>query len=442
MLYKSIKSNLKELNKLAIPLIIQNIAGLLMGLLDQIFIGHISPEAYGAVGIAVSLMNFTAGAFGYFAVAFNIMGAKKSGENDASAFREVLMTSLLIDLAIGVVYGILSIGCCRFVYGYFYKLSGTALSTAVLYTYITAPYMLFQLVIFTMSAYYKIKKNTSKLMVISVAASVLNVVLDYCLIYGKFGLPKLDAAGAALGTIIGVFINALLLVVYAAGEIKFYVSRLGAYARNALELVKQSLPLLGEELLEGSVFVVVINAILSSMGIMEIGGYLLVKNLLDIVMISMYMYGSAELTLVSELCGAGKYKEIQPLTRTGVFISMAVFFVLSVVLILLRADMPRLISDDAALIRYASMLILPMCLMNLFNPVQTIYKYVLQACGDGTFVLYGTAIVNALVLGMILVLHWGSAGVYAVVVGLFFNYLVLSVMYHIRLQKVLEKKNG
>ena len=75
---------------IAIPLIVQNIACMLIGLVDQIFIGHISTEAYGAIGIAVSLMNFMAGVFGMLATAFNILGAKRIGEgNMASMFNKV-----------------------------------------------------------------------------------------------------------------------------------------------------------------------------------------------------------------------------------------------------------------------------------------------------------------------------------------------------------------
>ena len=58
------KKYYKDLNKIAIPLIIQNITGMLIGLVDQMFLGRISTEAYGAIGISVSFMYFLAGIFG------------------------------------------------------------------------------------------------------------------------------------------------------------------------------------------------------------------------------------------------------------------------------------------------------------------------------------------------------------------------------------------
>ena len=50
------KQHIKELNKFALPLIIQNITGMLIGLVDEMFIGRISTEAYGAIGIMAVCM--------------------------------------------------------------------------------------------------------------------------------------------------------------------------------------------------------------------------------------------------------------------------------------------------------------------------------------------------------------------------------------------------
>lgn len=47
----------KELNKFAFPLIIQNITGMLIGLVDEMFIGRISAEAYGAICMACPVMH-------------------------------------------------------------------------------------------------------------------------------------------------------------------------------------------------------------------------------------------------------------------------------------------------------------------------------------------------------------------------------------------------
>lgn len=112
----------------------------------------------------------------------------------------------------------------------------------------------------------------------------------------------------------------------------------------------------------------------------------------------MYMYGAAELTLVSEKIGQNKYCDIKGLTIVGILISIMIYAALSMIMIIFRNKVPALISDEKALIEGAAKLILPMVLMNLFNPIQTILKYVLLACGKAKSVLYITALINAVVL--------------------------------------------
>lgn len=433
------KKYIDELSRLAIPLIIQNITSMLIGLIDEMFVGRISAEAYGAIGITVSLMNFIAGIFGYFAVAFNIEGAKRKGQNDEDGFKVFFMSSILLDFLIGIVYGIFLLCLAEFVFSTLYGLSGEALNVAVIYAYLTCPYMLFQLLIFTFNSYFKIIKKTDKLMWVSTGATILNVVLDYLLIFGKFGFPKLGAAGAAIATIVSVFLNVLLLSFMVCKDIKFNIGSSKIYLAYSIKLIKRSLPLVGEELLEGSIFVVVLNAIISNIGIKEIGSYLLVKNIMDIILISMYMYGSAELTLVSERIGKKIYPDIKKMASVGVVISMVIYFVLSAIITIFRNKVPMLISDDAELISYSATIIIPMVLMNFFNPIQIIYKYVLQACDDAKFVLCFTAIINVITLIIILILYMINFGLYSIFIGLFINYLTLTIAYVIRLDKIICK---
>jgi putative efflux protein, MATE family len=437
------KTGIQELNKIAVPLIIQNISGFLIGFVDEMFIGRISTEAYGAIGIAASLMFFIAGVFSYTAVAFNIIGSRKSGENDTEGFRTSLTASLLIDVLVGVMYAIIVIILGKFIFSTIYGLSNEALKAAMIYIYITSPYMLFQMVIFTFNSYYKIRKETSRIMWASTGAAILNTVLDYVLIFGKCGMKSLGVAGAATASIISVFAN---MIFYIWGGRRDMDSILRnrhkyrhIYKKEICNLIRISLPLAGEELLEGSVFVVVINAMIAKTGIMEIGAYLLVKKVLDMVMIPMFMYGSAALTLVSEKIGQKDKNKVKDITNMSVLIAQVIFALLSVIVIFFRRQVPRLISADEELIVFAGMIVIPMVIMNLFNPVQTIYKYVLQAYGDGSFVLYSTAVINLTVLGFIILLYKAAPRIEVIFVGLFFNYMFSCIFYMYRYKNRLKE---
>lgn len=433
---------IKELNKFAIPLIIQNIAGMLIGLVDEMFIGRISTEAYGAIGIMVSLMNLLAGIFGNIAVTFNIEGAKKRGEDDAEGIDIYFMSTIFMDILIGAIYIVIIVIFSDQILGGLYGLSGDALRCAKIYALITCPYMLFQLIIFTFNSFFKIYKRTRSLMWISTVATLINVVLDYLLVFGKLGLPRLETAGAALATIISVLFNVIALGLMIKKDKKTHTSFSKKCFQSSMYLLKESLPLVGEELLEGSVFVVIINALISNIGITEISSYLLVKYILDIILISMYMYGSAELTLVSEKIGQNQFCKIKGLAGMGILISTLIFLIFSIIFIVFRDRIPQLISNEMDLIVGASNLVIPMVLMNLFNPAQTILKYVLLACGKAKTVLYFTALINAVILAAVAIIYFNGPKIYSVFIGLFINYFALSVIYAVCIKNFIQKKEN
>ena len=435
------KKYYKDLNKIAIPLIIQNITGMLIGLVDQMFLGRISTEAYGAIGISVSFMYFLAGIFGYFAVGFNIEGAKTKSQNDEEKFLQYFISSFLLDIIIGILYFIFIFICAHPLFKIVYDLSGEALSAAITYSFITSPYILLQLFIFTYSSYFKIIKKTHILLISSTVSLLINTVLDYFLIFGKLCFPKMGTAGAALSSIFSVFLNVCILIFYDRKYIKSLLSSFAVSKNIFYDLIKKSLPLVGSELLEGTLFVVAINAIISHIGVMEISAFLLVKNFIDIICISMFMYASAEMTLSSEYIGKNRLSEIKSLTLNGIIISELIYLILGVILVLFRNNAPKIISNDSELIALAATLIIPMFFMNLFNPVQTIYKYVLQACNESKFVLYITAIINLAIVLVIILLQLIKQNIFWIFAGLFINYFTLTIIYSIRLNKQIKTSN-
>lgn len=174
---------------------------------------------------------------------------------------------------------------------------------------------------------------------------------------------------------------------------------------------------------------------------MNKSGGLKYRQMRHTILISMYMYGSAELTLVGEKIGQHLYKEIKKIAFAGVLLSCSIYVVLSIFVIIFKEDVPKIISNDKNLISLASQIMVPMVIMNLFNPIQTVYKYVLQACSDGKYVLYITAFINMIAFIIIMVLYILGWKLWSVFIGLFVNYVLAMFVYLFRLKKVISKYN-
>ena len=93
---KERKSCITELNKMALPLIAGSITSILMGIIDQAFIGHISLEAYAGVGLVYSCINSLVGVLGAFSIVFNICGSNRKGRNDLKGISEEFSLLLIL----------------------------------------------------------------------------------------------------------------------------------------------------------------------------------------------------------------------------------------------------------------------------------------------------------------------------------------------------------
>ena len=79
----------QALNKIALPLIIQNLSTTAILLADVAIIGRLSHEAFNAVGVVSALFSLIVGIVGYLSVQFNISGGQSICQGQPRLYRRV-----------------------------------------------------------------------------------------------------------------------------------------------------------------------------------------------------------------------------------------------------------------------------------------------------------------------------------------------------------------
>ncbi|WP_315118409.1 MATE family efflux transporter [uncultured Clostridium sp.] len=438
---KLISNELKELNNIAVPLIIQSVAGLIIGFTDQAMVGRISIFAYSAVGVIVSLISLLAGVLGFTSVVFNINGAKALGKDDNVDFQDEFSSCLMLNILIGLTFFIIIILFQKPILILLYGFKGRILEEAVAYSSIMSVYIIIQLLLFSFSALFKIKKMTKWILIGSTGASIINLILDYGLIFGNFGFPRLEVKGAAIATILSLIINLLFYICICRKYMKFNYKKIEIYKFKIKNNIKESIPLMGQEVLEGSVFIIATNAIISRIGVVEISAYLILTQLINIILIPMYMYGSATLTLISKNDGENNEESLINIPKLSILLSIIIYLFLSILFLAFRKYLPRLITNDEEVILIASNLLIHIIISNIFNPFCTVYKYSLQSLNESKFVLFNTAKVNFLSLFLMLFsVYILKIQLYGIFISLFINYLIVFVIYLKKYNSCIAKK--
>ncbi len=196
---------------IALPLALQNLISASLNMIDVIIVGQLGQTAIAAVGLGNQvffILNLLL--FGLNS-GIAIFTAQFWGQRDVTNIRRVLGVGLLTGVVISFLFSLIS----------------WLFPDAVLSLYTNDPAVIlrgseflrviaFSYVVNAVSfGYAFVLRSTGKVMLpvkISSAALIINTILNYLLIYGKFGFPRLEVAGSALATVIARIVELVLML--------------------------------------------------------------------------------------------------------------------------------------------------------------------------------------------------------------------------------------
>ena len=418
---------IREINSTAIPLILSTVTGTVMGMMDQAFVGHISVYAYGGVGLVASCINSLIGVLGAFSIVFNIRGSHRRGEGDQGSlnrlFGNFLLLSLMAGMALCLGFALFSRPVLELGFG----LHGETLTEAENYLQIFSLTIPLNLLLFIYSSVFKIFRKTGIIFLVSLGANLLNILLDYVLIFGHLGLPEMGTRGAALGTVTALAVNLGFYAFLGKGYVKF--SRKELSLEKLKQIFRFSLPFLGQETMEDILFVVGLNGIVARLGITELAAYNLIAQFINLILMPMFGYTAANTSLVSEWAGKGDRKQADKTGRYAFGLLCIWFAVFYMILVLGRARFARLISPDTEVIALAAACMPLALLIQLLNYYGNVWKSSLQSLGWQNWTLRTAFIINLLVLGFMGTAAWISGKILWIYLIQGLGYLGLSLAY-------------
>lgn len=343
----------KAVLTLALPLVVQQAITSFVSLLDNVMVGGLSTESISAVAVVNQiLLVFNLSLFGGLSGA-SIFGAQFFGKGDMKGMRETFRFKMIL----GVVLTILCIGllsaCGETFVGLFLQgesdVGSTALALQEGMSYLQV--MLWGLFPFmVVQAYVSSLRETGETvapMIASVIAILVNLVLNYVLIFGHFGFPRLGVTGAAIATVISRYVEMLYILLHAHRHQEKYHFLQGAYASLRMDgaLLKRIIvtgsPLMFNEVL-WSLGMTFINQSYSSRGLAAVAAVNITStawNLFSVVMMAM---GSAVAIMVGQKLGVGDREGARDIDRKLVFLTVVMHIVMGALLVLAAGLIPKM----------------------------------------------------------------------------------------------------
>ncbi|WP_423127118.1 MATE family efflux transporter [Gaoshiqia sp. Z1-71] len=429
----------KNLN-LAFPVILSQVGQITVSLVDNMMVGHAGTTELAAASFSNSIFHvgmlfgigITMGITPLVGKVFSQHKEREAGEYLKNGFfLHILAAFVILVVMTGVSFFLDRMGQPA-------EVSEKAFSYFLLLVTSLVPLLLF----YSFKQFLEGIGNTKLAMVITLTANLVNVVLNYLLIFGKFGFPEMGLNGAGVATLISRAVMPLLLIPVVLKNKRY--KHLFSLAYQA----KLQLKRIGELLAVGlpiglQIIVEVLTFSLGAVMMGWLGKEPLAAHQIALGMASFtYMIslgvGAGTTIHVSHEYGAQNY----PLLRQTIFASLHLILLfmslMGIVFILLRFQLPYLFTEDPAVIRVAASLLIIAALFQVFDGTQVALLSALRGLSDVKVPML-MAFVSYSLVGIpvsyvcAFTLNMGSLGIW---IGFLFGLAVAAVLFSLRLKKL------
>jgi len=211
------KDFIKRLLYLSVPIIIQQFIQASLNLIDTLMIGKLGSDEIAAVGIANQVFFFVMMIIFGINSGISVYIAQFWGRKDTKNIKKTMGVSLSFGVLIGLVFSVLAFLAPRFLMSIFID-EAYVIDLGIDYLRIIAWSYVFTAISLSFQIASRGIGKTFQPMLVSALALSMNAVLNYILIFGKFGFPAMGVEGAAIGTLVARIFEVILMIALIYGS--------------------------------------------------------------------------------------------------------------------------------------------------------------------------------------------------------------------------------
>ena len=423
----------KDVIQIAWPSFVELMLTQLVSMIDLMMVGSLGTWALSAVGLTNQpkfLMMTMIIAMNVGATAL-VARAKGAGDKERANLivRQSLLLTFIFSLAASVIGYIFAEPMIRFMGA----ADAESLNGGVVYFRIQMIGFVFMGLTSTITAVLRGVGNSRTAMIYNLIANLVNCFLNYVFIYGHFGAPRLEVAGASLATIIGqfvAFVIAVVVLLRGKSYLKLEMKKGFNPDRSVLRgLVSIGVPSMIEQLIMRTGMIIYSKTV-AGLGTVAFATHQVCMN----IQAMSFMNGQAFAVSATSLVGQSLGKK--RLDMAGVYSSrtqklgMAVSMILVFVFVFFGEPLIRLYNEEAEVVKQGTIILLMVAALQPLQSSQFIFAGALRGAGDTKTTAMITFITMLLVrpfvaIFCINVLHWGLIGAW---VALILDQLLRSVL--------------
>nr|WP_162990671.1 MATE family efflux transporter [Maliibacterium massiliense] len=416
----------KEVFHVAWPALTELFLTTLASIVDLIMVGTLGPAAISAVGFCQQPRFLALAAFVALNTGATALIARFKGAGEHAAANRVMRQNLLLTIGVSVVVGVLGAAFAGPIMQVMGAIPGQAsYAGAVDYFRIQMYGLLAMTLPLAVSAALRGVGNTKAAMRLNLIANLVNIVLNYLLIGGNLGFPRMEVAGASLATVLGN-------VVAAAGGL-YVLMRGRHYVRlQKGDSFKPDFPLIGRIVRIGGptmleqvvlrVGLIIFLRAVAGLGEIAFATHQVTVNILSLSFMNGQAFGIAATTLVGQSLGRDRPDEARQYTsycqQMGFLISTVLallFFFFGRQFVWLFVFLSPDVAASADMMVMGAQVLQVIAVIQPIQASQLIYSGALYGAGDtkttALIVFLGLIVVRPIFIYLCMnLLHWGLVG--------------------------------
>lgn len=428
---------------LALPVVLSQVGQITVHLVDNMMVGHVGVTELAASSFANNV--FVIGM--YFGMGITLGITPLIG----SAFGNNKLREVVNWLKNGVsTHVVAAVGLSIAMFAFYFLLPLMGQPEEVLelakpyYLMLCASYLPFML-FFSLKQVFEGLGSTKIAMQITLLSNLVNIIVNYLFIFGKFGFPEMGLNGAGIGTLVSRVMMPLLFVFYIVKLPRFrryfiLAHRQPFHKAKLLAVLKIGIPIAFQIIVEVSAFS--IGAVMMGwLGETELAAHQVAIGLASFTYMISLGIAQANTIRVSHQIGVRDFISLKMAAMASTHLVLAFMTVMALVFILARFQLPYLFTSDDAVLQIAAMLLVVAAIFQVFDGLQVIMLSTLRGMADVKIPMF-LAIFSYLVIGI------PTSYVFAFVlgfgpIGIWFGYLVglglAGIMFYLRFKKIFPK---
>ena len=340
------RNTFRKLLLLALPTMLEYLLSTLMQYVDTAMVGRLGANATAAVSTSTTITWLVGSIPVAFGVGAMTQIAQAIGSGEHHKISQVAKMSLAFAIGVGVIVEAICLGLCPFVAGWMGASAEVAPAATRYFFWISVP-IVFKSLNIILSAAIRATKDTKTPMYIGIGANIMNVVLDYLLIY-TLGL---GVDGAAYATCISAVFSGVMTLIAFLRHKEFTIDRklLSVDKEIVDRMWRLSLPVLLINVASTSGYVV-FAGLVSHMGTIIFAAHSIAVGAEELFYIGGYGFKSAANTMVGISYGEQNHEKYHAVCVSSIIATVGIMTISGVILFVCAQPLMGFFTNDASVI--------------------------------------------------------------------------------------------